>query len=264
MAGWIKLHRKIQDHWLFSFSEPDKALAFIDLVLSASFDDGTVMIKGRTYNVKRGQFLVAQTTLQKRWKWSQNKVKRFLNLLKNERMVDVQTDERTSIITICNYLDYQGGERADERTHGRPNERTVERATNEQSNDIKRSKELQEGKEVKKKDNSQQADKSQQIFDYWCHVMGKTGNVKFTPERKRLIIARLKDGYTVEHIKQAIDGCSRSDYHMARDGKNKTIYDDLTLICRNGSNIEKFALNIGQGSSINGLVAGYEEFLNGN
>ena len=111
---------------------------------------------------------------------------------------------------------------------------------------------------------SQQADKSQQIFDYWCHVMGKTGNVKFTPERKRLIIARLKDGYTVEHIKQAIDGCSRSDYHMARDGKNKTIYDDLTLICRNGSNIEKFALNIGQGSSINGLVAGYEEFLNGN
>ena len=149
MAGWIKLHRKIQDHWLFSFNEPDKALAFIDLVLSASFDDGTVMIKGRTYNVKRGQFLVAQTTLQKRWKWSQNKVKRFLNLLKNERMVDIQTDERTSIITICNYLDYQSGERAVERTHGRPNERTVERAANEQSNDIKRSKELQEGKEVK-------------------------------------------------------------------------------------------------------------------
>lgn len=149
MAGWIKLHRKIQEHWLFSFSEPDKALAFIDLVLSASFDDGTVMIKGRTYAVKRGQFLVAQTTLQKRWKWSQNKVKRFLNLLKNERMVDLETDERTSIITICNYMDYQSGERADGRTIGRPSERAVERATNEQSNDIKRSKELQEGEEVK-------------------------------------------------------------------------------------------------------------------
>ena len=109
---------------------------------------------------------------------------------------------------------------------------------------------------------SQQADEPQQIFDYWCHVMGKTGNVKFTPERKRLIIARLKDGYTIDHIKQAIDGCSRSDYHMARDGKNKTIYDDLTLICRDGSYVEKFALNIGQGSSINGLVAGHGEFLN--
>lgn len=159
MAGWIKLHRKIQEHWLFSFSEPDKALAFIDLVLSASFDDGTVMIKGRTYSVKKGQFLVAQTTLQKRWKWSQNKVKRFLNLLKNERMVDIETDERTSIITICNYLDYQSGERTDERAGERASGRTVERATDEQSNDIKRSKELQEGKEVKKKDNSQQADR---------------------------------------------------------------------------------------------------------
>ena len=159
MSGWIKLHRKIQDHWLFSFSEPDKALAFIDLVLSASFDNGTVMIKGRTYHIKRGQFLVAQTTLQKRWKWSQNKVKRFLNLLKNERMVDIETDERASIITICNYSDYQGGERAVERPNERAGERTVERATDEQSNDIKRSKELQEGKEVKKKDNSQQADR---------------------------------------------------------------------------------------------------------
>lgn len=176
MSGWIKLHRKIQEHWLFSFNEPDKALAFIDLVLSASFDDGTVMIKGRTYTVKRGQFLVAQTTLQKRWKWSQNKVKRFLNLLKNERMVDVETDERTSIITICNYLDYQSVERAGERADERPSERTVERATKEQSNDIKRSKELQEGKEVKK-NNSKQLDFSEwpcmassEVFNDWVSL----------------------------------------------------------------------------------------------
>ena len=149
MAGWIKLHRRIQEHWLFSFSEPDKALAFIDIVLSASFVDNTAMIKGRTYQVRRGQFLVSQTTLQKRWKWSQNKVSRFLNLLKNERMIDVFTDERTSIITVCNYTEYQSDERTDERSNGRPNERAVERGTNEQSNDTIRRKESKEGEEVK-------------------------------------------------------------------------------------------------------------------
>lgn len=109
----------------------------------------------------------------------------------------------------------------------------------------------------------QQADETQQVFDYWCHVMGKAGNVKFTPERKKLILARLKDGYTVDHIKQAIDGCSKSDFHMARDGKNKTKYDDLTLICRTGSDLERFALNIGSGSSIDNIAIGYEEFMNG-
>lgn len=246
MAGWIKLHRKIQEHWLFSFSEPDKALAFIDIVLSASYSDNTAMIKGRTYQVKRGQFLVSQTTLQRRWKWSQNKVARFLLMLKNERMVDVYTDERTSIITVCNYSEYQ----SDERTDGRAVERTSERGTNEQTNDTIRSKEIKEGEEGKNLI-SQQADDCQIIFDYWCNVMGKTGSVKFTAERKKLIQARIKDGYTIEHIKQAIDGCARSDFHMARDGKNKTKYDDLTLICRNGSSVEKFALNIGAGAGFN-------------
>lgn len=262
MSGWIKLHRKIQDHWLFSFSEPDKALAFIDLVLSASYKDHTFAIKGRIYEVKKGQFLVSQITLQKRWKWSQNKVSRFLKLLKNERMVDVITDDRTSIITICNYKEYQEDERTVERTDERTHERPVERTTNEQSNDIQESKESKQGKELKKKENSQQADDVLMIFDYWCSVMGKTGNAKLTAKREKSVLKRLSEGYTVDHIKQAIDGCKRSPFHMGQN-ENKTVYDDLELICRDGSNLEKFALNVGAGQS--GLavsIQGYEEFLN--
>lgn len=256
MSGWIKLHRKIQDHWVFSFDEPDKTLAFIDIVLSASYTDNVVMIKGRTYHVKRGQFLVSQATLQKRWKWSQNKVSRFLNLLKKEGVIDLLTDERTSIISVCNYSEYQSGESAGERT----NERSGEHTSNDQSNDTIRSKELKEGKELKKID-SQQADESQQIFEYWCLVMQKNGSAKFTADRKRAVKARLKEGYTIDHIKQAIDGCARSDWHMARDGRNTTKYDDLELICRNGSQIEKLAMNIGAGSLVSGIINGQQEFL---
>lgn len=262
MSGWIKLHRKIQDHWLFSFSEPDKALAFIDLVLSASYQDCTLMIKGRTYQVKKGQFLVSQVTLQKRWKWSQNKVGRFLKLLKNERMLDVETDERTSIITICNYSDYQDGERTNERPNERAGERSGERATDDQTDDIKRNKELKEGEELKKKDICQQTDDCQTVFDYWCEVMGKSGNAKLTTKRKNAVIKRLAEGYTVAHIKQAIDGCKRSPFHMGQN-ENKTVYDDLELICRDGGNLEKFALNVG--AVQNGLstsIQGYEDFVN--
>ena len=140
MSGWIKLHRSLRDHFLFDFNEPDKALAWIDLLMSASFSDHKVHIKGRVLDVKRGQFCVSQVTLQKRWGMSQNKVKRFLNLLKTEGMVDVQTNDATTIITICNYEDYQDIDSSGERT----NERAYERTTNEPRTTIKECKEDKE------------------------------------------------------------------------------------------------------------------------
>lgn len=177
MSGWIKLHRKIQEHWVFSFDEPDKTLAFIDIVLSASYADNAVMIKGRTYHVKRGQFLASQTTLQRRWKWSQNKVSRFLNLLKKEGVIDLQTDERTSIISVCNYSEYQSSERADESA----NERAVERASNEQSNDTIRNKELKKKRRVSKSADFEPSGKqtfSEKCFEVFWKEVEKRGTGK--------------------------------------------------------------------------------------
>lgn len=138
MSGWIKLHRSLLDHFLFDFKEPDKALAWIDLLMSASFDDSKIKIKGRVLEVKRGQFCASQVTLQKRWGMSQNKVKRFLLMLQNEGMIKLETNELTSIITICNYESYQ----TDERAGGRADGRAGERGTDEQTDDIKRNKEI--------------------------------------------------------------------------------------------------------------------------
>lgn len=118
------------------------------------------------------------------------------------------------------------------------------------------------GREGKGREICQQADDVVIIFDYWCQVMGKTGNAKITAKREKAILNRLAEGYTVEHIKQAIDGCKRSPFHMGQN-ENKTVYDDLELICRDGGNLEKFALNVGAGQ--NGLAAsiqGYEDFVN--
>lgn len=138
MSGWIKLHRSLKDHFLFDFNEPDKALAWIDLLLSANHKEQTVKIKGRSFVVGRGQLCMSQVTLQQRWKMSQNKVKRFLMLLKSEGMIDVQTNDLTTLITICNYDSYQDDERTDERANGRTDERAGGRADERQT----RSKEL--------------------------------------------------------------------------------------------------------------------------
>jgi len=69
--------------------------------------------------------------------------------------------------------------------------------------------------------------------------MEKPGYAKFTPERKTKVRCRMQDGYTFENIIQAICGCSVSRHHMGENDRD-TKYDDLTLICRNGSKLEWF------------------------
>ncbi len=77
-----------------------------------------------------------------------------------------------------------------------------------------------------------------EIFQYWVARFNKT-RARFTPERRAAVRARLRDGYTAEDIRRAIDGCKASPFHNG-ENKENTTYDDLLLICRNGTKIERF------------------------
>lgn len=80
------------------------------------------------------------------------------------------------------------------------------------------------------------------VFLYWLDQTGKDpARTRFTPGRKRKVRARLAEGYGVDRICRAIDGCASSDFHMARgEYAGRTRYNDLTLICRNGEKLEWF------------------------
>lgn len=77
-----------------------------------------------------------------------------------------------------------------------------------------------------------------EIFTYWQSRCDHPG-AKLTAERKTKIIGRLKDGYSVDQIKTAIDGCASSRFHRGENENGKR-YDDIELICRNGSKLENF------------------------
>lgn len=78
-----------------------------------------------------------------------------------------------------------------------------------------------------------------EVFNFWCSIMNKKSSCKFTGKRKRTVLQRLADGYTVEDIKQAITNCAKSPYHMGKNDAG-TVYDDLGLICRSGEKLEWF------------------------
>ena len=83
----------------------------------------------------------------------------------------------------------------------------------------------------------------QEIFNHWVLVMKKSSGSLLNNKRTKAIKARLAEGYTVEQIKDAIVGCSMTPHNMGKNDNGKK-YDDLELICRNGSNVERFAENI--------------------
>lgn len=79
------------------------------------------------------------------------------------------------------------------------------------------------------------------VFDHWRSVM-KHPNAKLDDKRKKIIRARLKDGYSAGDLKDAITGCSLTPFNMGLND-TKTIYDGLDLICRDASHVDRFIRN---------------------
>mgnify|MGYP003639289470 CR=1 FL=1 len=78
------------------------------------------------------------------------------------------------------------------------------------------------------------------LFKYWCDVMGKNlSTSKLTSKRDKAIKGRLKEGYTFDQIKAAIDGCRNDPWSMGHNDRQKS-FNDIELICRTGEKLEGF------------------------
>ncbi len=80
--------------------------------------------------------------------------------------------------------------------------------------------------------------KAEKVFQYWKTICGKGDRTTFTDKRKKAVINRLKK-YSVKDIFDAIDGCKRSPHHVGLNDTG-TVYDDLELICRSDTHVERF------------------------
>ena len=106
--GWIKLHRSLTSHWIWTSTEPfDKRSAFVDLLLLANHKDFRTMYRGKLHDRKRGEVNTSLGFLADRWKWDKRKVKRFLMVLEGDGMVSVDSTADGTTITIENYEKYQ-------------------------------------------------------------------------------------------------------------------------------------------------------------
>lgn len=106
--GWIKLHRAIQEHWLWDDEPFTRGQAFIDLLLMVNHKDKKIMFNGELIEVKKGSKITSLRQLSDRWKWSTNKVKKYLEQLQKDGMINYKSDNKKTLLTIENYGVYQG------------------------------------------------------------------------------------------------------------------------------------------------------------
>ena len=125
--GWIRLYRKLQECWVWEDKEPfDKRSAWIDLLLTANHADAKLLFNGELITVQRGQILTSVRKLSVKWKWSVNKVYRFLKLLESDKMLQKESNKDRTLLTIVNYSVYQGGEYTNGNSDGYPDGNTNE------------------------------------------------------------------------------------------------------------------------------------------
>lgn len=77
-----------------------------------------------------------------------------------------------------------------------------------------------------------------QVFDRWIEVTGKTGRTLLDAKRSRLIDKALKT-YPLGDVLDAVAGWQNSPYHRG-ENQTGTVYNDLELLLRDGSHIERF------------------------
>lgn len=169
-SGWIKLYRKLQDCWIWLDKEPfDKRSAWVDLLLTANHSDKKILFNGELITVKRGQILTSVRKLSAKWKWSVNKVYRFLKLLESDEMLQKESDKDRTLLTIVNYSIFQCCEYTNENSNGNTNgnsdeytsETQTETPTNTPTEHKQECKEYKNDKNVK---NEKKERKGQDVY----------------------------------------------------------------------------------------------------
>ena len=142
MSGWIKIHRQIYTHWIFQDAE--RLRAWLIILGHVNFKEEKVALGNDLLVCKRGESLMSLDSWAKLFgkNWNKSKVRRFLNLLKNDSMIELKNEQITTRLTVCNYDNYQD--------EGNASETQTKRKRNANETQVTPTKEGKESKEPKK------------------------------------------------------------------------------------------------------------------
>lgn len=107
MSDTYCMKRGWMDHDLFKNAEYTEREVWCWIVENAFWKEKVIDIKGSPVKIKRGQLSHSIRFMASKWQWDKSRVNRFLKKLEKRDMIKIKIETGQSIITVCNYEDYQ-------------------------------------------------------------------------------------------------------------------------------------------------------------
>ena len=242
METWIKLYRKF-DEWEW-FGDSDMVKLFIFLLIRANYEEKS----WRGITIGRGQFVTSFAGLSEAANMTMQKTRTCIDKLKSTKEITCRATNRFTIITICNYDNYQSEK---EESNMPSNKQT----TNEQQTNNKQTTTTKEYKNIRTKESKEYtstlltqieaqypnlnpehieiAKAFQSLFRTNLNNAGASqkvaDNMKGTAiDDIRLIIEA--DGYSVEDLRQVFDVLRTNDFWKKNVFSTKTLRKQMTRL----------------------------------
>lgn len=236
MTGTVNIARNLFDHAVFMPEPLTEREAWVWLIMEASWKPRTRRMGNAVIDTQRGELAASVRFMATAWKWAPAKVQRYLKRLEKMEMIRSKTDTGVSVVTICNYDDYQYG---DKDADTAPIQQRYSSDTNEKKGRRKEGKEKDaKASSVSAADSelptdpdarlaklatlppvgptpSKPADPVVEAVDAYTEAAQRQGwrtIAKITPNRRSAIKARLKEAGGVEGWRIAIEKCAASDF----------------------------------------------------
>ncbi|HDG1956160.1 TPA: DNA replication protein DnaD, partial [Staphylococcus aureus] len=170
MAGWIKIHRKIIDHWIWTDSKRLKW--WMDLLLLTNHSDKKVMLGGKLVVLKRGSFHTSELKLSERWNVSRNTVRNYLNALEKDTMITTKKTKNGTTIIVHNYGIYQDNDdykkqKTEQLSEQQCEQQSEQKKDNRLNRTMNKTKELKNIKNDKNVKNMKKEKKNYKVFDFF-------------------------------------------------------------------------------------------------
>ncbi len=115
--GFFLLHRKFLDNPLLNIKPFCKGYAWVTILALTNHKEGFIRVKnGTLIKIERGECGYSEKALADLFGWSRGKVRRFLEQLKLDGMIQQKNVEDRTIIVISNYEAYQTVHQKNEKT----------------------------------------------------------------------------------------------------------------------------------------------------
>lgn len=195
LEGWIKIHRSIQDHWIYKEKRIfSKYEAWLDMIMMANHKANKFLLGNELIEVSRGQFITSELKLMDKWGWSKTKLRNFIKTLEKDGMISKKSDKKKTTITIVNYSDWQSQETTErpQEDHKKTTERPQE-DTNKNEKNEKNEKNINNNKDFKS------------VFDYYLSL-DLVKHRAYTKDMQKAITKAVKDNkYDIEYCKTLLD-----------------------------------------------------------